>query len=255
MILDTIVKRKLEDMILNPLNEDDFANLLPSSRNFKQAIKGKQKLSLIAELKKSSPSEGVISEDFDYLKIAQQYVEGGADCFSILTEEHYFAGSLAVMREVSEKFSLPVLRKDFIISPLQIDEARANGADCVLLIARILDEVMLKACYRRAAALNMDILLEVHTKNELEMALELPEEHLIIGINNRDLDTLKIDLANAIALSKMAPKSYTLVAESGYETPEQLRNIRGEFDGVLMGTTLMRAANPTKTIQDLFVAI
>lgn len=255
MILDTIVKRKLEDLILNPLKEDEFAELRPSTRGFKEAIKGKGQLSLIAELKKSSPSEGVINENFDYLEIAGRYVQGGATCFSILTEEHYFLGSLAIMREVSEHFELPVLRKDFIIDPLQVDEARKNGADCVLLIARILSPEIIRNCQKRARALNMDVLLEVHNEEELRTALGLPQENLIIGVNNRDLDTLKINLSTCLELCKMAPDDCVLVAESGYENSEQLSEIKGNYDAVLMGTTLMRSNNPAETLHSLFANI
>lgn len=207
-------------------------------------------LSLIAEVKKQSPSEGLIRE-VDPVEAALAYQRGGARAVSVLTEPHRFGGSLLDLKRVREAVDLPLLRKDFVVDPFMLEEARAFGASAALLIVALLGELT-GAYLEEARRLGLEALVEVHTERELEIALEAGAE--ILGINNRDLATLKINLETAPRLGRLARKrgfGGVLVAESGYSRKEELKALEGLFDAVLIGTSLMRAPDLEAALREL----
>ncbi len=208
---------------------------------------------VIAEVKKASPSKGVIREDFDPEAIARAYKEGGAAALSCLTDVEYFQGSLDYLPRVHAVSGLPVLCKDFIVHPAQLYEACAHGADAVLLIARMLLKEELAELYARAVDLRLTVLLEVHDEADLEKALPL-SPHLL-GVNNRDLDTFVVDLETTLRLRQRIPPAIPLVAESGIESPAQLRELAAHgVAAVLVGEHLMRQrdiAQALRTLRDL----
>ncbi len=198
------------------------------------------KLALIAEVKKASPSAGVIATDFDPAEIAQNYARAGAEAISVLTDEEYFQGHLDHLRAVREVVRLPVLRKDFVLDELQILEAAAAGADAILLIVAALAQEELVRLLACAATCQLDALVEVHSLAELERALETDAE--IIGINNRNLATFEVDLAVTETLAEEVPKEIVLVSESGIRTAADLARIKDSgVNAVLIGEALMRA--------------
>lgn len=207
-------------------------------------------LSLIAEVKKQSPSEGLIRE-VDPVEAALAYQRGGARAVSVLTEPHRFGGSLLDLKRVREAVDLPLLRKDFVVDPFMLGEARAFGASAALLIVALLGELT-GAYLEEARRLGLEALVEVHTERELEIALEAGAE--ILGINNRDLATLHINLETAPRLGRLARKrgfGGVLVAESGYSRKEELKALEGLFDAVLIGTSLMRAPDLEAALREL----
>ena len=205
-ILKTICSKKLEK--INFLKEKIFFNKNQKikCRSFLKHLtkKNDENYNLIAEIKRSSPSKGVIKKDFDLLKIAGAYVKAGAKCISILTEKNYFGGDISYIQKVKDKFSVPILRKDFILDEWQIYESFYSGADCILLIFAILEDDKVDRFYNISKELGMDVICEVHDYQELSRALQLNVE--CIGINNRNLNTLKIDLKTFNNLSKSIPK-------------------------------------------------
>ncbi|WFF40007.1 indole-3-glycerol phosphate synthase TrpC [Salinicola endophyticus] len=206
---------------------------------------------VIAEIKKASPSKGVIREDFRPAEIAADYAAAGASCLSVLTDADYFQGDEAYLVAAREACELPVIRKDFIIDGYQIAEARGIGADCILLIVAALDDVQLKDLYRQARELGMDVLVEVHDIFELEraLALDLP----LVGINNRDLHTFATSLDTTFDLLKRIPAGVTVVTESGIHTRDDVERMR-EYDvnAFLVGEAFMREAEPGSALRRLF---
>ncbi len=206
---------------------------------------------MIAEIKKASPSKGVIREDFDPRAIARGYEAAGAACLSVLTDEKYFQGSDAYLRAVRDTVTVPVLRKDFTIDDYQVYEARALGADCILLIAGALTLDQLRHLRELAASLRLDLLIEVHDREELELALSL--EPRLIGINNRNLKTFVTNLATTFNLLNAIPAHVTVVTESGIQ---QKSDVRAMLDrGVrtfLVGEAFMRAPDPGTALRELF---
>ena len=214
--------------------------------SFRSAIGGRDALSVIAEFKRKSPSTGAIRDD-DPASRAAAYLEAGASAISVLTDPDAFGGSLGDLQAASTASGLPILMKDFIVDPAQIRAGWAAGASAVLLIVRCLDDIRLRGLYEEVRSLGLDALVEVHDAAELDRALEL--EDAIVGINNRDLDTLQTDRRRAAALLPRVPRGRIAVAESGYVEPEHLAGLRGRADAVLIGTALMRAADPSTFLQ------
>jgi len=206
---------------------------------FEKAI-GKKGVSFICEVKKASPSKGIIAADFPYLEIAQDYEKAGADCISVLTETDYFKGEDKFLKEIAVAVSIPVIRKDFIIDPYMIYEAKLLGASCVLLIAALLDTDTIKQYQAACDELGISALVEAHDEGEVQSALCAGAR--MIGVNNRDLKTFTVDLNNSIRLRNLVPSEILFVAESGIKTAEDIRVLRETgVNGVLIGETLMRS--------------
>lgn len=201
---------------------------------------------VIAEIKKASPSKGLIRADFNVAEIAQQYYEGGAATLSVLTDEPYFQGSLRNLEIASETVPLPCLRKDFTVDAYQITEARAHHADAILLIAAALTNAELKEFTGTAHSLLLDVLVEVHTAEELDRVLQsIGESPDAIGVNNRDLRTFEVRLETSLTLAAQIPASAIRVTESGISTPEDIHRLRtAGFDAFLIGESLMRQPDP-----------
>ena len=219
------------------------------ARGFARAVSGERR-HIIAEIKKASPSKGVIREDFDPVAIAREYASHGASAISVLTEERFFRGSLQYLEQIRDSVTTPVLRKDFIIDPYQLWEAKSYGADAVLLIAALLDPILLRDLTAQATALSLDVLVEVHSEAELRAAVE-SRAHLL-GINNRDLKTFEVSLATAETLAPLIPRGMPAVCESGIDSLEQIRRV--EQWGVrvfLIGESLMRARRPGEKLREL----
>ena len=199
----------------------------------------KNKLNLIAEIKKKSPSAGLIRKDFNVIEIAKLYKKAGAECLSVLTEKNFFGGNIHFMDTVKKATNLPILRKDFIIDEWQIYESYHHGADCILLIVAILEDKQIKNYLNIAKNLNLDVLVEVHNETETKRAIDLGVK--CIGINNRNLKTLKIDLNCFEKLSKLIPKYTVKIAESGLTQNKQLLRLRESgADGFLVGEFLLK---------------
>jgi indole-3-glycerol phosphate synthase len=226
------------------LLRDDF-------RSFLEAInRGPDALGLIAEVKKASPSAGVIAESFDPVQIAKIYESAGANAISVLTDAPFFQGSLAYLTQVRAAVSLPVLRKDFILHEAQIYEAACAGADAILLIVAALEQKDLERLLAVAATVQLDVLVEVHTIEEMDRALETDAQ--IIGINNRNLATFQVDLKTTEQLSEQVPDDIILVSESGIKTAEDTRRVLDSgCNAVLVGETLMRANDVRAAVQHL----
>ena len=206
-------------------------------------------LSLICEIKKASPSKGLISPDFPYLAIAADYERGGADYISCLTEPAYFLGSDEIFREVRAAVKLPMLRKDFTVSLYQLDEARGMGADAALLIAALMDEKTLAAHLERCEELGIAALVETHDEAEIRRAVAAGAE--IIGVNNRNLKDFTVDFGNAARLRDLIPADRIYVAESGVQTPEDVEALRRMgADAALIGEALMRAGDRTARLRE-----
>ncbi len=226
-------------------------------RGFIRALRKKvhaQPYALIAEIKKASPSGGLIRNDFDPATLARAYADGGAACLSVLTDIPYFQGNDAYLAQARDAVSLPVLRKDFMLDPYQIVESRALGADCVLLIMAALTDMQAKELYAAAGALGMDTLFEVHDAEELQRALRL--DPALIGVNNRNLKTLKVDLATSESLAKKLPGNILAVCESGIRTQGDLQRMkRAGYSCFLVGESLMREADVTEATKKLLGSV
>jgi len=206
---------------------------------------------VIAEVKKASPSKGVIRENFDPVAIAKSYLAGGATCLSVLTDQQYFQGSNEYLVNIKANVDLPIIRKDFVVDEYQLYEARALGADCVLLIVAALDIMRLTVLHHCAKGLGLDVLIEVHDKTELEAALSLKPD--LIGINNRNLKTFETSLRNTLDLLPQVPDNVTVVTESGISTRDDVEKMRGhDVHCFLVGEAFMRAVDPGSALQALF---
>jgi indole-3-glycerol phosphate synthase len=226
----------------------------PAPRPFRQALARKiaaGQAAVIAEVKKASPSKGVLCEDFDPERIARSYARHGAACLSVLTDRDFFQGDDVYLQEARAASGLPVLRKDFVIDPYQVTEARVLGADCVLLIVAALDERRLAALHRQARELGMDALVEVHDAAELDRALALGAD--LIGINNRDLRSFETRLETTLDLLPRIPEGPLVVTESGIHTRGDVRRMRGAgVHAFLVGEAFMRAPDPGGALEALF---
>lgn len=258
-ILNRILARKAEEVAERqarlPL-ADVQARLadVSETRGFAEAIETRVtagKPAVIAEVKKASPSKGVIRPDFDPAAIAKSYAKGGAACLSVLTDSDFFQGSEAFLQQARDACALPILRKDFIIDPYQVYEARLIGADCILLIVAALDDDVLLQLSLQAAELDLDVLCEVHDEDELERALALPVP--LIGVNNRNLRSFETSLETSLRLQELMEYDRILVAESGIRTPEDVAQLReGGINAFLVGEAFMRADDPGAELKRLF---
>ena len=224
------------------------------TRDFVGALRAKisaGKPAVIAEIKKASPSKGVLRTDFIPADIAQSYAEHGAACLSVLTDKDFFQGSIDYLKQARASCSLPVLRKDFIIDPYQVYESRVMGADCILLIAACLDDAQMKALEALALSLDMAVLVEVHDRAELDRALTLRTP--LLGINNRNLQTFEVSLDTTLGLGKEVPADRLLVTESGITTAADVARLReAKVNAFLVGEAFMRAEDPGVALADLF---
>ena len=230
-----------------------IADLEDMPRGFEQALRNavtSDWTAIIAEVKKGSPSKGLIRPDFDPLEIAETYQANGATCLSVLTDERFFMGHLRFLALIRETVSLPLLRKDFIIDPYQIHEARAAGADAILLIAACLSLGQLQEFYALAGELHLDVLLEVHDEAELETALQT--DCPLIGVNNRNLRTFVTDLGTTARLARLLPSGRLLVAESGINSRADIERLQADgASAFLVGESLMREADIGAKLREL----
>jgi indole-3-glycerol phosphate synthase len=253
MILDKIIKKTKEDLIKRK-QENDFNKFLFMKRDFrdvKKALKSTKEnpYRIIAEVKKASPSKGIIKEDFDPITIAKEYIEV-ADAMSVLTEPHFFQGSLEYLREINKFSPVPLLRKDFIIDEFQIAEAYAAGADFILLIAKALSVDELKKLFDFAKNIGLEVLFEIHDQQDLKKALEVGAD--IIGFNHRNLETFEMDMDLSKKLIPLLPKDIIVVAESGINDFETVRKLsQNGVDAYLVGEYFMRQSNIKKAILKL----
>ncbi len=225
---------------------------LPKPRGFEAALlkSAQTRPALICEIKKASPSKGIIRKDFNPAAIAKAYETGGAACMSVLTDGPGFQGSPAIFKQVRETTSLPLLRKDFMLDPIQITESAAMGADCVLIIMGLLTDNTAKALFDEAGALGLDVLIETHTRGELERALKLGGT--LIGINNRDLRTFDTSLETFAKLAPLVPRNATLIAESGIFTRDHIETLTTQgAQGFLIGESLMRQEDVEGAVRGL----
>ncbi len=238
-------KRRLSLVSLRSAVKD-----LPPPRDFVGALQASNEIALIAEIKKASPSKGLIRADLDPVQIARVYQENGASAISVLTEEKYFQGSIRTLQQVRKTTCLPLLRKDFIIDEYQIYQARFHGADAVLLIVTLLSAPQLKDYLRIAAELGLGVLVEVHSSEELQKSLLAGAE--VIGINNRNLESLKVDLTTTFGLLDSIPEEKIVVSESGISTRQEVLRLKQVgVDAVLIGEALMREPDISRKLKEL----
>ena len=254
--LKTIADYKLEIIKAKAAYYENLKkNMKPRTANrryevFKKAISRPGQINLIAEIKKASPSAGLIREDFDVSKIAKVYVDHKAVAISVLTEDKYFLGKFAYLKKVSDEFNLPTLMKDFIIHEYQIYEGAYYGASAVLLIVAMLSDSQLKELMEAAYLFGLDCLVEVHNEAEVERAVEAEAE--IIGVNNRNLKTLQVDINNCKRIIACIPAGKIIVAESGLKTRDDIRQVQeAGAHAVLIGETFMRAGDIGAKIQEI----
>lgn len=254
-ILDTKseeIARRKQNTPVDMLRE--IASGVERPRGFAAALQSKvatRKPAIIAEVKKASPSKGIIRENFDPVAIGQDYAMNGAACLSVLTDKEYFQGSEVYLQMVRERCPLPVLRKDFMIDPYQVFEARALGADCILLIVAALEDAPMHELANTAKELGMDVLVEVHDADELQRALTLDTS--LIGINNRNLRTFETSLQTTLDLKEHIPQDRIIITESGIHTTEDVKLMtdNGIF-AFLVGEAFMRAPSPGQKMRELF---
>lgn len=256
MMLDEIAARTVLRVaelkrIISMTEIETAANLLPAETGFpfEKALKGPD-ISFICEVKKASPSAGVLSMDFPFLEIARCYEEAGAAAISVLTEPHFFQGSDEVLRQIAQHVRLPILRKDFIVDAYQIFEAKCLGASAILLICALLDARKLAEFMAIAGQLGLSALIEAHTADELQTAVKTGAR--LIGVNNRNLQTFVVDLNTSLDLRKQVPDHILFVSESGIRTADDVTKLReAGADGVLVGEVLMRSPDIGRQLQIL----
>lgn len=255
MILDTIIAHKQKELQTEqeqvPLAvlESKLESVSPT-KDFRRAISQPDNINLIAEVKKKSPSKGIIRKDFDPIQIAKTYTENGAAAISVLTDVQFFDGSLEYLSSIREVVDVPLLRKDFTIDPYHIYQARIAGADAILLIVAVLTPEQLHDFIDIATSLSLASLVEVHTEAELEVALDVGAE--IIGINNRDLRTFRTDLATTFRLRESIPAGKVVVSESGIYTRADVESLRNTgVNAILVGESLMRSPDIGKQMCEL----
>ena len=259
-ILEEIIKQKKKDIEItkkkNSLTSiEKKIKSIDNFLDFKKAIitnQNQNKVSLIAEIKKASPSAGIIVKDFDHLKIAKLYSDNNATCLSVLTEERFFLGNLNYIADIKKKLKLPILAKDFFIDPYQVSYSKSFGCDCVLMILSALSEKQADEIYTEALKNKLSIIVEVHDEKEAEMALKYNEA--IIGINNRDLKTLNVSLDNSVKIQKkLSSHLGPLVSESGIKNHKDAQYIYDNtgIKNFLIGESLLTSGEPAKLIKDI----
>ena len=256
IMLDEIVEKTKErvEIAKGIISLDDLKNEvslmeITDDFPFKKALSGDD-IAIIAEVKKASPSKGLIAEDFDHLKIAKDYEEAGASAISVLTEPYFFMGSDDYLKEIAENVSIPVLRKDFIVDEYMIWEAKALGASAILLIVSILDVVQLKKYLDLAHDLGLSAIVETHDGDEIMRALTVGAE--IIGVNNRNLNDFTVDIDNSINLRRCVSGDVIFISESGIKTKEDVTRLKeNDVDAVLIGETLMKSDDKKAMISEL----
>jgi indole-3-glycerol phosphate synthase len=260
-VLDRILaakRREVEEakQRIHPDEMERRARSAPQTRGFERALRVKiaaSKPAVIAEIKRASPSRGLIRADFDPRRIAASYEKNGAACLSVLTDREFFGGAPEDLVAAREACSLPVIRKDFMIDPYQVFEARSWGADCILLILDAVPDEQLRAMAVLAAELGMDVLAESHDARQLERAARLPVA--LLGINNRDLRTFQTRLETTLDLKHLVPADRLLVTESGISSPDDVRRLQAnEVSAYLVGSAFMSADDPGRELARLFFA-
>lgn len=258
MYLDKIVQSHREVASRDQRNLDDLvgqARALSSTRGFgERIVRGsRENLCVIAEIKRKSPSKGVLHANLDAAHIALLYEQGGASCLSVLTDEHFFGGSVEDLQIARASTSLPVIRKDFTVSEFDVVDARLMGADCVLLIAAALTDDELSRFHDLAVHIGLEVLVETHDEHELERALNVGAT--IVGVNQRDLITFEVDHARAERMASLIPPTVVRVAESGVRNADDARRLRDAgYDAVLVGESIVTSSDPVAAVRDLKVA-
>jgi len=255
MFLEKIVEAKREEIRRKktPFRQRELEEIIPSlplPRDVMDSISQHSPIAVIAEIKRASPSLGMINENVDILQFAREYEDGGASVISILTETHFFKGDLSYLHLVKKETSLPILQKDFILDPFQIYEGRASGADAILLIAALLDREQLNDFVDLAKNLHMIPWVEIHNEDDLQKisSLNLP----LLGVNNRDLRTFEVDLRTTLRLKKEIPSTVQVISERGIKSPQDVRLLKeAGVHGILVGEILMRSPDPASKIREL----
>jgi indole-3-glycerol phosphate synthase len=258
LYLDKIVQSHREVASRDQRNLDDLAgqaSALSSTRGFRaRLVQGsRESLCVIAEIKRKSPSKGVLRANLDAAHIASLYEQGGASCLSVLTDEHFFGGSVEDLQIARASTSLPVIRKDFTVSEFDVLDARLMGADCVLLIAAALTDDELSRFHDLAVQIGLEVLVETHDEHELERALNVGAT--IVGVNQRDLITFEVDHARAERMALLIPPTVVRVAESGVRNADDARRLRDAgYDAVLVGESIVTSSDPVAAVRDLKVS-
>jgi len=251
--LDRILERHRAVAAAETRSLDDLLSRAagaPATRGFRAALQASESLAVISEIKRRSPSKGDLNPDLDPALMAKTYEAGGAACLSVLTDAEFFGGSVADLQTARAACALPGLRKDFTVSPFDVADARLMGADCLLLIAAAMKPCILTDLHALALDLGLDVLVEIHDEVELESALRA--EATMIGVNQRDLYTFEVDHARAVRMAKEIPDGVVKVAESGVRDADDARSLRDAgYDAILVGETLVTAADPRTTIERL----
>lgn len=256
MILDEIAKKtvlRIEEIKnkvpMEELKKKAYAMNAETGFPFEKRLK-KSGIHAICEVKKASPSKGIIAEDFPYVEIAKAYEEAGADAISVLTEPFYFKGSDEYLKEIRKEVKIPILRKDFVVDEYMLYEAKCMGADVVLLICAILDDEKLKRYFEIADELGLSALVETHDEEEIARALKIGAR--VIGVNNRNLKDFTVDIENSVRLRKLVPENIVFVSESGMKTREDIARLEENgTNAVLVGETLMRSSNKKEMLDEL----
>ena len=257
MYLDKIVQSHREKAAREHRNLDELvaqAGLLPATRGFAEqlVVGSREQLCVIAEIKRKSPSKGVLHPDLIASNISALYEQGGASCLSVLTDEDFFGGSVEDLQSARASTSLPVIRKDFTVSEFDVVDARLMGADCVLLIAAALSNDELSRFFDLATHIGLDVLVETHDESELDRALNVGA--IIVGVNQRDLITFEVDHARAERMASLIPPTVVRVAESGVRDAHDARRLRDAgYDAVLVGESIVTAVDPVSAVRDLLV--
>ena len=236
--IELIKKEKPLDVLEKNIKEQNFYN-------FKEAIQKNKGVSLISEIKKASPSAGTLVNNFNHVDIAKMYIENGATCLSVLTEEKYFLGKLEYIRDIKKKFQIPILAKDFFIDPYQISLSKSYGCDCILIIIAALNETQADEIYSEALKHNLSVIVEVHDLKEAEMALKY--DQALIGINNRNLKTLELSINNTISIFEVIKTHKSpLLSESGIKNENDAKYIyeKTGIKNFLIGESLLKSSNP-----------